>query len=396
MATTNVRPAGRGMSVGMVAEWRIARNLFPIYMELARQSGQCPPPFSSFGSDDRPESLEAVRNWFDALDATCPAARFRTEIESVVGLNDTAWHTIALHFLVARRSDRETRKKLAFGLTRYFAISCPPSFRSKSITARQVADVLQPLIGDCPDSVDTESALAHDVVKRLENCRGLAELVSISRDLDGWEESLGDGYLMPVALAQAAHLHYLLHLVAVDMVQALRLQIVPQLKALREHGLESLDCRAAGMSEIEAVDGLIATWNQWQVSNDIEYRLEELARVLLGLEKALANTHSNVADARVDAELAALRALAERFGAQLSAVTQRLQRLESIIDLQGPWTPSAETIAATNKFRVTPPPAITSSATVTPIAARTSSRATSDAQPFTIHPLLPRNGNLRS
>ena len=254
-----------------------------------------------------------------------------------------------------------------------------------------MADVLQPLIGDCPDQA--EPGPAGELVHRLQSCRGMAELITISQDLEKWQESLCDHYLRPVALAQATHAHYLLHLVAAETVAAVQLQIVRQLKALGERGVTSLDCRAAGMGEREATDGLLAAWTQWTVPSDVEYRLEEVGKALLGLEKVFSSMQGGGApDPRVDAELSTLRALAERLGAQLSAVTQRLQRLESIVDLHGGWTPSAETLAATNKFRVTPPPAIPQSPTITPIAVRPTTRtdAPSPAPP------PPGNGTLRS
>ena len=89
------------------------------------------------------------------------------------------------------------------------------------------------------------------------------------------------------------------------------------------------------------------------------------------------------------------RAVAEKLSSQLSVVTQRLQRLESMIDLQGAWTPSAETIAATNKFRVTPPPVFSPPPNMTPIAARPTVRTPGDPPQSGNQPLPPGNGNYR-
>jgi hypothetical protein len=392
MATSSTRPDGRGMSVSMVAQWRIARNLFPIYAELVRQSGQCPPPVSSFGADDRPESLDAVRDWFDAVDATCPAAQFRARVDTVVGVNDTAWHAIALHLLAVRRSDPETRKKLAFVLTRYFAICSPPSFLSKSVSRRNVADVLQPLIGDCAEPAFTSPTPADELLHRLEACRGMADLAAVFSDFTDCDQFFCEPYLAPAALAQATQLHYLFHVVAVEMVQAQTLNILTRLKALREHGVESVECHTG---EKKAVRDLIEFWSKWNVPADVEYRLEEVSNALLGLDKALTATQGGSPDPRIDGELASLRALAEKLNSQLSSVTQRLQRLESMVDLQGAWTPSAETIAAANKFRVTPPPVFSQPPNMTPIAARPTVRTPADAPQPGNHPLPPGNGNYR-
>jgi len=394
MATSGTRPEGRGMSVSIVAEWRIARNLFPIYTELVRQSGQCPPPFSSFGADDRPESLDAVRGWFDAVDASCPAAQFRAQAEAVVGVNDTAWHAIALHFLNVRRGDPETRKKLAFVLTRYFTICAPPSFLSKSVTRRHVADVLQPLIGECAESALNSPTPADEFLRRLEHCRGMADLTAIFSEFTGCDQFFREPALAPAALAQATHLHYLLHLVAIEVVQAQTAHVLTGLKALHERGIETLECQTAGVREKKPIDGLIAFWSKWKPPADIEYWLDELSSALLGLDKELGGAPSGGPDPRVDAEFAALRTLAEKLGTQLSAVTQRLQRLESLVDLQGGWKPSAETIAAATQFRVTPPPVISPPLNMPPIAARPAVR-TDDAPQSGNQPLPPGNGKYR-
>jgi hypothetical protein len=397
MGTSGAHPEARGISVSIVAEWRIARNLFPIYSELVRQSGQCPPPVNSFGADDRPESLDAVRGWFDAVDASCPAAQFRAQVEAVVGGNDTAWHAIALHFLCVRRSDSETRKKLAFVLTRYFAICAPPSFRAKSATRRHVADVLQPLIGECADSALASPTPADELLRRLANCHGMADLTAIFLDFNNCDQFFCEPYLAPAALVQATHLHYLLHLVALEIVQAQTARVLTGLNQLRERGIETLDRHTAEGSEKKPIEGLLAFWTKWNPPADIEYQLEELSDALLGLDKDLAAAQAGAPDPRVDAELASLRAVAEKLASQLSQVTQRLQRLESMVDLQGAWKPSTETMAATNKFRVTPPPVLSQPPNMAPMAARPAVRPPAEApQPATPTPTLaPGNGNYR-
>jgi len=387
---TTSRPEGR-MSVSMVAEWRVARNLFPIYTELVRQSGQCPPPFSSFGSDDRPESLQAVRQWFAAVDASFTSAEFRERIEAIVGLNETAWHTVALHFLGQQNNDHESRNRLAYILVRYFATSCPPSFRAKSVTYQHVAEVMQPLIGNHSESSAAASTSADDLLRKIEACRSLEDLLIIATDLDRWEGSLGSDYFAPLGLVRATHLRYLFHLNCVETVQAGITEITQRLQAIRERGIEFFDCRGAGLGEKVAIDGLLATWTQRVIPADVEYRLKELVPELVAWDKVLGSPQRNASDPRVEAEISSLRDLAERLVTQLSSITQRIQRLESIIDLQSDWKPSAETMAATNRFRITAPPPLPSSVTMTPIAARGLTSSPSDAQSL-VQPATPGNG----
>ena len=135
------------------------------------------------------------------------------------------------------------------------------------------------------------------------------------------------------------------------------------MEGVRSRGTEYLDCTAAGMSARESVAALIQKWKSWVVPHDIEFWLDELAPMLLGVEHALGSAAGTAVDSRVETllgEMGRLRALLETMTAQLAALTQRLQRLEARVELSTPWTPSSEASAAA-KFRspINPPPVLT-------------------------------------
>ena len=93
-----------------------------------------------------------------------------------------------------------------------------------------------------------------------------------------------------------------------------------------------LDCRAAGMTDREPVDGLILTWKGLGEA-DVEYRIHEIAPALLGMEQVLADRTSS--SPQMAQELASLRSMAEKLSAQLAALGQRVQRLEILVPPQG-------------------------------------------------------------
>lgn len=352
-------------AIGLVAQWRLARNLFPIYLELTRHAHECPPPpCSSFESDDRPESLQAIRQWFEAVDASLSPARFRTVLQAANAMHsDTMLHAIAQHFLARRDPVAPAREKLDFVLLRYFSVCSPPSFHARTVSRRNVADVLQPLVGDCPDGPAAAQPRLDQLLVRIAGCRTLDQFTALLKEAAGWEAGLQAHYFDPPVLVGLTHFHYLLHLAAVAAVDTTLSQMVKHLEGLRAKGVEHLDCSIAGMSEKEAVSGLIEKWKSWMVPQDVEFWLDELAAMLSGVEKAIAAAAGAPSDARVDtilAEMGRLRALAETMSAQLASLTQRLQRLEAKMELTSPWAPSAEAAAAA-KFRspLTPPPVLT-------------------------------------
>lgn len=354
-----------GTPISVVAQWRLARNLFPIYAELTRNSQYCPPPpCSTFESDDRPESLQAIRQWFDAVDGSLSPARFRAALQAANALNsDSTLHAIAQHFLARRDASAESREKLDFLLVRYFSVCSPPSFHSRTLSRRNVADVLQPLLGDCAEPHPEWLAPLDAFLQKLDACPPLAALLTLLKEVAAWKASLGERYFQPIAAIELTHLHYMLHLVTVEAVDNALAQLVKQMEGVRSRGTEYLDCTAAGMSARESVAALIQKWKSWVVPHDIEFWLDELAPMLLGVEHALASAAGTAVDSRVETllgEMGRLRALLETMTAQLAALTQRLQRLEARVELSTPWTPSSEASAAA-KFRspINPPPVLT-------------------------------------
>lgn len=344
--------AGRSVQLTQVAQWRLARNLFPVYAELAsRSAGVCPPPFSSFGADDRPESLDAVKNWFDAVDNTLSPADFRASMAAIIASNgESALYTVAQHLLASRRSDAASRSKLEFVLVQYFLVCSPPSFHTRSATCADISAVLQPVWPRLPAAGATSVASADDggdstsdsllilsgLAARLQNCSTLSELYEIAGTLETCKQQMGDAYYEPAALAHITHAQFLLKLGARDVARTSVTDVTSKIEQLRQRGVTTLDCRAAGLTDREVLTVLVAKWKGLNDS-DIEYRLDEIAPVLLAVEKTLGDQTSSAACTTTDvgrvgqleSDLASLRSLADRLSTQLAAITQRVQRLEA-------------------------------------------------------------------
>ncbi len=355
--------AERSVQITQVAQWRLARNLFAVYAELARNAGVCPPPYSSFGADDRPEALDAVNKWFDAVDDTLSAADFRAAMAAFGGTNtESVLYTVAQHLLSRRRTDPESRKKLEFVLVQYFLVCSPPSFHTKSVTCHDIAAVLQPLTNDSGEATSESLLILSNLADRLQNCTTLRELHEIAGSLETCKQEMGDSYYEPASLAHITHAQYLLKLVAREVAPAAVTAVTSKMEQLRERGVTTLDCRNAGLSDQEVLTVLVAKWKGLNES-DIEYRLDEIAPAVLGLETTLNPDTSRPAPAsnpQLEGEVAALRTLADRLSTQLAAITQRVQRLEALV-------PASElrSLSEVPRTRTT-----TGSGSITPIAVR--------------------------
>ncbi|MGH9523498.1 MAG: hypothetical protein ACRD3E_13310 [Terriglobales bacterium] len=336
--------------ISQVARWRMARNLIAVYSEVALRSGVSSPPSTSFSADDRPEALDAVDKWFDALDDALPAANFRSALGAITATNgESALYAVAQHFMMKRRLDEESRKKIEFVLVQYFIISSPPSFHSKAISARDVAEVLHPLMGTVSGTMPDSVAELAQLANRLQNCSSIRELYEITTALESCKQAMGDHYYDPAVLVHITHAQHLFRLSARNTVRTSVSDLLRQLEDLHNRGVKMLDCRAAGMTDHEPVDGLILTWKGLG-DVDIEYRIHEIAPALLNMEKVLADRTGS--SPQLNQELASLRAMAEKLSAQLAAISQRVQRLEILVPPQGStsavepvkWPPAMPTI----------------------------------------------------
>lgn len=329
--TTPTSDAHR-VQISQVARWRLARNLISVYTEIARRSGASSPPPTGFSNDDRPESLDAIDQWFNSVDDALSSASFRAALGPMTATNgESALSAVAQHFMAKRRTDEESRKKIEFVLVQYFIVSSPPSFHSKTISCRDVAEVLHPLIGAAGGNVPA-SADFEQLASRLQNCASVRELYETAAALDSQKQAMGDGYYDPGALVHITHTQYLLRLAARNVIGTSVQELVRQLEDLRTRGVKLLDCRAVGATEHEPVDGLILTWKGLGDA-DLEYRIHELAPALLAMEKVLGERSGS--NPQMAQELASLRSMAERLSAQLASISQRVQRLEILVPTPG-------------------------------------------------------------
>lgn len=380
----------RRVQISQVARWRLARNLISVYTEIARRSGVPAPPSGSFGADDRPESLDAAEKWFDSVDDSLTATRFRSALAAIIGGNgESALYAVAQHLISKRRLDEESRRKIEFVLVQYFLVCSPPSFHSKTVSVREVAEVLQPLTNASGSTVSAYLTNLEQLAARLQSCATVREIYEIATSLEQCKQAMGNEYYEPDALVLITHAQHLLRLAAREVMRTAVPELVRQLEELRARGIMTLDCRAAGSSEQEPVDAMILTWKGVSEA-DIDYRIDEFAPALLGMEKVL--TDRSGSNPQFNAELASLRAMAEKLSTQLAAISQRVQRLEILVPTTAP-TP----VADAPKWRPSPLPA--TPAPTMPIAMRTAAATPPEPAPVRsageIRPVAvtPQNGN---
>src|SRR3954470_13485927 len=135
----------------IAAQWRVARQLYPVYAAILRQHGIALDPSRELeypADRSEPEAIERIKQWFNAADA-------KIEVWQLRQILQTSEHGTqpVLHALIARvmekqeRSSRE-RDKLDFLLAQYFFQCCPEKLHQIEPTLDDVAEILEPVLGE--------------------------------------------------------------------------------------------------------------------------------------------------------------------------------------------------------------------------------------------------------
>ena len=132
--------------------WNSARRLYPIYVALAIQFELGSPPFKSLDGIkeiSEPEVIERVEEWLAEMDERIQVHQFRELLQTsgMAAKEDKLQSLIERHLHKENKSESD-RDKVDFLLTQYFAICAPPSFHDREVSLEDVADVLEPILGE--------------------------------------------------------------------------------------------------------------------------------------------------------------------------------------------------------------------------------------------------------
>src|SRR5262249_45799473 len=133
-------------------QWTEARSVFPIYLALAKQLEiEIPFPQAKRNLPEKPdiELFSDVQTWLDAMDQRVMVHQLRHLLQTTT-LNASESGLRALierHWRKALKNKTD-RDKVDFLLVQYFALCAPPKIYHKQIETSDVAQVMQPVLGD--------------------------------------------------------------------------------------------------------------------------------------------------------------------------------------------------------------------------------------------------------
>ncbi len=236
-----------------VDSWRLARELVPIYIELAPP--ELPPPctLQAIEADTTGARWREITNWFDQVDAQVKPAEFRRRLRLATGnhLGDVL-ELILDRLLTSREHNPELVQKVDEACFDYFCLHAPPEFLDRRASANEIGTVLAAVLVHAHPGGGAPRGLAQ-LAERLGAIQSLPELAASPVLKEARTLRLADARTCfeRNTLIAFTEFHHVAHLTRARLAKADAEFILRAAPRLAKMGVVTLDCRAAGRGEHE-------------------------------------------------------------------------------------------------------------------------------------------------
>jgi len=291
ITTLNISAPARSESPRQ-AQWKEALSVFPIYLALAKQL-EIEIPFAQAKRNlpEKPdlEIFSQVHEWLDSMDQRVLVHQLRHLLQMTT-LNDSESGLRALIARHLRKPKKSTvdRDKIDFMLAQYFALEVPPKVYHKQIEVSDVAQVMQPVLGDVDPAPLDWCAPLEQMIETLRGFRSLQEILKTNFIEQGRKvkETAGGMFYDPAALVAFIRFNFLLRRTLIELMHADLIAIRAGLGQLQSAGERIVDCRRLGLSATEPLTKICAMADEWKQPFQREYTERSVSQAfdkLLGL-----------------------------------------------------------------------------------------------------------------
>ena len=274
------------------AQWKEARSVFPIYLALAKQL-QIEIPFTQAKRSlpEKPdlEIFSQAHEWLDSMDERVLVHQLRHLLQMTT-LNDSESGLralIARHLRKSKKSNVD-RDKIDFMLAQYFALEVPPKIYHKQIELPDVAQVMQPVLGDVDPAPIDWCAPLEQMIQDLRGFRSLREILKTNFIEQGRKvkETAGGMFYDPAALLAFIRFNFLMRRTLIELMHADLIAIRAGLGQLQTAGARIIDCHHFGLSATEPLTKICAMADECKQPFQKEYTERSVSQAfdkLLGL-----------------------------------------------------------------------------------------------------------------
>jgi hypothetical protein len=291
MTTLNI-PAPAQSESPRLAQWKEARAVFPIYLALAKQLQiDVPIPQAKRNLPEKPtiELFTQVHEWLDSMDQQVLVHQLR-QLLQMTTLNDSesGLRSLIARHLRKKKKSNVDRDKIDFMLAQYFALEVPPKIYHKQIELSDVAQVMQPVLGEVDPDPLSWCAPLDEMIVALRGFRSLREMLKTNFIEQGRKvkEAAGGMFYDPAALVAFIRFNFLLRRTLIELMHADLIAIRGGIDQLQTAKVRAIDCHHFGLSAAERLNKIKSAADEWKQPFQKEYTERTVSQAfekLLGL-----------------------------------------------------------------------------------------------------------------
>jgi hypothetical protein len=276
----------------LAAQWKSARQVYPIYFELAREFAIEVKPFPDLEAGvDTPgkETVEQAQCWLEEMDQLIPVHQLRQFLQTNSLVNQERLLALVQHFLTSTVKTDAMRDKIDFLLVQYFSQLAPTGVSDAEVDLAYVAQSLEPVLGEVDLKPPVWLNALDRVLDSARRCRSLDDLLHGGVLEQGRKAKglAGDLFYLPVALAAFTRFGYLMRRSFFRLMLGDLNTILEGLTQLEDKGVVTIDCRRAQFSEKEPIIRLRMICQSWKVMFQAEYSSGQPLRMLVDLRASV-------------------------------------------------------------------------------------------------------------
>jgi hypothetical protein len=277
--------------------WSIARRLYPIYAELAREFVIEVPAGAELhiqgleSQEEAPgtEVVEQAMQWLNAMDECIQVHQLRQFLQTCSMVDRAGLEVLLQHFLAKSERSDAVRDKIDFLLVQYFSQDAPTDLDDDKADIAYVAQGLAPILGEVELKTPVWLNSLDRVLEAARRCRSLDELLhgGVLEQGRKAKAQAGDLFYLPIALVAFTRFGYLMRRAFFRLMLADLNEILDGLTALEEKGVETIDCQRAQFSAQEPIIRLRMICQSWKVMFQAEYSSGQPLRMLVDLRASV-------------------------------------------------------------------------------------------------------------
>jgi len=276
----------------LAAQWNVARRLYPIYFELAREFVIDIKPCADLEAGVETPGKEAVEQanlWIEEMDQRIGVHQLRQFLQTSSLVNQEELLDLVQHFLAKKAKTDAIRDKVDFLLVQYFSQLAPSGLVDGEVDLAYVAGELEPVLGKVELKPPVWLNALDRVLEAARRCRSLDELLhgGVLEQGRKAKSLAGDLFYLPVALAAFTRFGYLMRRAFFRLMLGDLNIILDGLSELEEKGIKTIDCRRAQFSAEEPILRLRMICQSWKVMFQAEYSSGSPLRMLVDLRASV-------------------------------------------------------------------------------------------------------------